>query len=249
MIGYIFAIGGGNDLDINIFRKMVDKSRNNRVLLITDASTYAFTNHSKKATEYFTFFDKIKVSKIKIGKVKSPDELVKQIYSNGIVYFTGGHQSHLLYHVNKFKNKFDIDLRMILSQYLMKGGIVGGTSAGASILGTLMPTGKTSGKRKYNYYVGDKKLSTSVQKVEHALGLVPYIIDQHFTENNRHERGMGMAIDNRMRLVGIDENTAFYQKFNSNRMYTIGPNKVTIYDGGNAKFNVDGKKIYVTGVM
>jgi hypothetical protein len=79
MTGYIFAIGGGNDLDINIFRKMVDKSRNNRVLLITDASTYAFTNHSKKATEYFTFFDKIKVSKIKIGKVKSPDELVKQM--------------------------------------------------------------------------------------------------------------------------------------------------------------------------
>lgn len=248
MTGYIFAIGGGNDIDINIFRRMLDKSRNKRVLLITDASTYAFTNHTKKAIEYFIFFDKVKVSKIKISKVKSPDELVQQIYSNGIVYFTGGHQSYLLYHINKFKNKFDIDLRMIFSQYLIKGGIVGGTSAGASILGTLMPTGKTTGKRKFNYYLGNKKLNNNVHKVEYALGLLPYIIDQHFTENNRHERGMGMAIDNRMKLVGIDENTAIYQKFNSNKMFTIGSNKVTVYDGINIKFKLDDKKIYIRGL-
>jgi cyanophycinase len=248
MTGYIFAIGGGYDLDINIFKRMIEKSKNNRVLLIFDASTHTITNHTKKATDYFAIGDNIEVSKIKISKVRTSAELMKHIFSSGIVYFTGGHQSHLLKNINKFKDKFNVDLRMILSQYLMRGGIVGGTSAGASILGTLMPTGKTAGKRKYNYYIGTTKLNSKIQYVERALGLIPFIVDQHFTEHKRHERGKGMAIDNRAKLVGIDENTAFYQKFNTNRLYKIGKGNITIYDGTNLKFTTHDKNIYIRGI-
>ena len=42
MSGYIFAIGGGNNLDTSIFKKMINVSKNKKVLLITDASTYLY---------------------------------------------------------------------------------------------------------------------------------------------------------------------------------------------------------------
>ena len=131
---------------------------------------------------------------------------------------------------------------------MLKGGIIGGTSAGASILGRLMPTGFNSGIRNNNYYLGKKKIGKNIQKVEYSLDLLPYIIDQHFSEKKRHDRGIGMAIDNKMKLIGIDENTAFYQKYNYNNIYKLGRNNITIYDGRNAKFKSKDNKLYITNI-
>ncbi len=248
MSGYIFAIGGGNNLDTSIFKKMIDVSKNKKVLLITDASTYAFTKHEKKTKKYFNKFNDISISSIKISDVKSNRELLSKINSNGIIYFTGGYQSNLLKEINKFNQRYNIELRSIFKEYLLKGGIIGGTSAGASILGRLMPTGFNSGIRNNNYYLGKKKIGKNIQKVEYSLDLLPYIIDQHFSEKKRHDRGIGMAIDNKMKLIGIDENTAFYQKYNSNNIYKLGRNKITIYDGRNAKFKSKDNKLYITNI-
>jgi cyanophycinase-like exopeptidase len=248
MTGYIFAIGGGKNIDLNIFKRILEKSNNNNVLLITDASTYALSNHVSKTMVYFNSFENINVTTVRLNNIKILSELINKIYSNGVIYFTGGHQTHLLQQINKFNKKFNIELKVLLSQYLISGGVVSGTSAGASILGLVMPTGKNIGKRSNNYYVKQQKIPNKIQKVERALGLVPYIIDQHFTENKRHKRGMGMAIDNRMKVVGIDENTCIYQKFNSNRLYKQGPNKITIYNGTTARFTMNGNNIYVSNI-
>ena len=247
MNGYIFAIGGGNNIDINIFKEMLKKSKNNNVLLITDASTYAFTNHSGKASKSFNQFNNININKRKLNNIKNLNELNELLDHHGIIYFTGGFQSYLGNKINHFNKKNKIDIRKYLIKYLKNGGIIGGTSAGASILGKYMPNGMVSGFRNNRLYLGNMPLDNKVYSIEKGLNILPFIIDQHFSEKKRHSRGINMAVDNRMPLLGIDENTAIYIQYGSNIVNKIGPNSVTLYDGSKIKFRKNRDFIQIHG--
>ena len=248
MSGYIFAIGGGDNIDLDIFRKMLQVSKNNKILLITDASTLAATNHTLKAKNYFNKFYNKEVDNCKLNKFKSKSDLLNTFYSNGIIYFTGGHQSYLKYKISSLEKKLGINLSNILQQYLQNGGVIGGTSAGASILGKKMPTGLFSSLRTEKIYLNKNyTIDIPIYKVSNSLNLLPYIIDQHFTQKNRHHRGIAMAIDNKTKVLGIDEDTAIYHKYGTEKIYIIGKNHVTVYDGSQISYYRDNKnkKIFV----
>ena len=102
------------------------------------------------------------------------------------------------------------------------GMIYGGTSAGASIVSSLMVAG---GRGGYN----PRK---NIIKLSGGLGLIDSIIvDQHYRERNRLFR-LATAISNNPNKigVGIDENTAFHI-INGEIGYVYGSNSVTIIDG------------------
>jgi cyanophycinase len=103
------------------------------------------------------------------------------------VWIGGGDQSRLTASYNG-----TAVLREI-KKVLSRGGVVGGTSAGASVASSLMITG-------------------GITKAElgEGFGLVPNIvIDQHFTNRNRMGRLQGILGDHPdMVGVGIDEQTA-----------------------------------------
>jgi hypothetical protein len=76
---------------------------------------------------------------------------------------------------------------------LARGGVIAGTSAGASIMGNLMITG-----------------GNPVARVGEGFGLLPgVVIDQHFSQRNRLDRLLGVLVAHPGYVgLGIDENTA-----------------------------------------
>ncbi len=92
-----------------------------------------------------------------------------------------------------------------------RGGVVGGTSAGAAILSDPMITG---GKDKADVGPG--------------LGFFPgFVVDQHFTQRKRLARLQGMIADNPSLVgIGIDEGTAVVARGRTFRV--IGEGSVSI---------------------
>ncbi|HEY7309468.1 MAG TPA: cyanophycinase, partial [Gemmataceae bacterium] len=80
-----------------------------------------------------------------------------------------------------------------LRQLLARGGVVGGTSAGASVMSSVMITG------------GNPKARVGI-----GFGLLPnVVIDQHFQNRKRQKRLLGVLAENKNCLgLGIDEQTA-----------------------------------------
>lgn len=79
-----------------------------------------------------------------------------------------------------------------------RGGAVGGTSAGASLMGDWMPTGS-----------GDlEKLTHDVIETAPGLGLLTgVVVDSHFLVRQRPQRLLGMILSHPERTgLGIDEN-------------------------------------------
>jgi cyanophycinase len=102
-----------------------------------------------------------------------------------------------------------------------RGAVVGGTSAGASILAEHMIAfgsgGSTQKQRMSQLAVG--------------LGLVPgTVIDQHFEQRNRYGRLLSLVAQSPSLLgMGIDEDTAAVIR--DGRLSVVGKGAVTIVDG------------------
>jgi len=112
-------------------------------------------------------------------------------------------------------------------QFYKSGKIYGGTSAGASIVSTLMVAG---GRGAYN----PRK---NIIKLSGGLGLIDSIIvDQHFRERNRLFRlATAISINPNKIGIGIDENTALHI-INGEIAIVHGANSVTIIDGRNIDY-------------
>ena len=102
-----------------------------------------------------------------------------------------------------------------------QGAVVGGTSAGASILAEHMIAFGSGG-------------STPKQRMSQlaaGLGLVPgTVIDQHFEQRNRYGRLLSLVAQSPSLLgIGIDEDTAAVIR--DGRLSVVGRGSVTIVDG------------------
>ncbi|MBA7535319.1 Cyanophycinase [subsurface metagenome] len=129
------------------------------------------------------------------------------------VWFGGGRQWRL---VDAYK---DTKTEKMLWKVLERGGVIGGTSAGATIQGSYLARGDTKNNQ---IMMGDH---------EEGFGFIKDIaIDQHVLARNRHF-DMFEILKNQPNLlgIGIDENTAIIVKGNS--FEVIGKSYVIIYDG------------------
>ncbi len=99
-----------------------------------------------------------------------------------------------------------------LQRVLARGGVIGGTSAGASVMSSTMIRYGTATEA-----VTDKGLNL----VQHA------VIDQHFSQRNRLERLLGVIEQQPAQVgIGVDEGTALFVQ--SNRLKVMGSSRVTI---------------------
>lgn len=103
------------------------------------------------------------------------------------VWVTGGDQSKLT------EAYLGTNFLTELTKMFDRGGVIGGTSAGASVMSSLMITGGTT------------KATTGK-----GFGFVPgVIIDQHFTNRNRMGRLSGLVAEHPDMIgLGLDESTA-----------------------------------------
>ena len=128
------------------------------------------------------------------------------------VWFTGGRQWRLA------DSYLDTRTHEALRDVLERGGVIGGSSAGASIQGSYLVRGDT---RTNTIMMGDHEV---------GLGFLRGVgIDQHLLRRNRHF-DMIEVIRARPELlgIGIDENTAIVVR--GDRFEVVGQSYAVIYD-------------------
>ena len=131
------------------------------------------------------------------------------------VFFTGGDQLRISSQIA------GTPIEQAVRDLHARGGLVAGTSAGASVMSDTMLVKGTS---RVSHRIGDLHMAPGLGLMSHA------IIDQHFAERGRIGRLLGAVAQNpRVLGVGIDEDTAILVEGHSFRV--IGSGAVTVVDG------------------
>lgn len=127
-----------------------------------------------------------------LAEVSSPEFAAALNEARG-VWFSGGRQW-------RFVDAYlGTPAETLLAGVLERGGVIGGSSAGASIQGQYMPRGSPLGNT-----------DMMAEGYERGLGYLPGVaIDQHFTARGRHADMTGLMQRYPQLLgIGIDEGTA-----------------------------------------
>jgi cyanophycinase len=156
-------------------------------------------------------------------KVADSDAFVKPIREARGVFFGGGRQWRLA------DAYLDTQTHKEVAAVLARGGVVGGSSAGASILASFMVRGDTKSNEKM---IGDHVVGMGLLKNS--------AIDQHLLRRNR-QFDMLEVIDKHPQLLGIglDESTAIVVQ--GDDFDVIGRSYVVVYSnkpvaGANGRF-------------
>lgn len=144
--------------------------------------------------------------------VADTDEFVKPIREARGVWFTGGRQWRLA------DSYLDTKTHRELWKLLDRGGVIGGSSAGATIQGSYLVRGDT---KKNTIMMGDH---------ERGLGFLKDVcIDQHLLRRNRHFDLIEVVSAHPELLgVGIDEDTAIVVE--GDVLEVVGRSYAVIYD-------------------
>jgi cyanophycinase len=146
-------------------------------------------------------------------EIDSPDYL-RVLAKAGGIYFCGGRQWH---YVDAFEGTKALQA---MRDVLRRGGVIGGSSAGATIQGHYLCRGNPLGPK-----------DMMCEGYERGLSFLPGVaIDQHFTERNRFA-DMNALMKARPKLlgIGIDESTAIL--VHGQVAEVLGKSAVHFYDG------------------
>jgi cyanophycinase len=137
------------------------------------------------------------------------------------VFFSGGDQLRITSQIG------DSAIEEKVRRLYERGGVIAGTSAGASVMSETMLVKGTS---QETHRIGDLHMAP-------GLGLIrDVIIDQHFAERGRFGRLIGAVAHNpRVLGIGLDENTAAVIEDGS--LTVLGSGAVYIVDGSRVTYS------------
>ena len=147
------------------------------------------------------------------GDDLSDPRLVELLKEARGIWFEGGRQWRL---VDAF---LDTNIEELFHDVLRRGGVIGGTSAGATIQGEYLVRGNPLGNE-----------DMSAEGYERGFGFLPGVaIDQHFTQRDRLN-DMAQLKRSYPELVGlgVDESTAMIVR--GSTMHVVGQHNVTVFD-------------------
>ena len=234
------VIVGGNDKDQLCFKKFVKLAggKNARIIIITTASSssedFDYINHSqvKMARDALGLTQVTALHTHDRAKADT-EKFVKSLQKADAVWFTGGRQWRL---ADAYGGTLT---EMAFNKVLARGGVVGGSSAGATIQGTYLMRGDTNGS------------SILFGNHQHGFGFLRNAaIDQHVIPRFRHMDLIKVLTDtegkmdkthNRKALLGIglDEGTGIVVRQNECEVIGKPTGVVLIYDP--ARWNSDTK--------
>lgn len=160
-------------------------------------------------------FKNLTILHTKDRAVADSDAFVEPLRKARGVWFGGGRQWRLVDSYLRTRTQKEIE------NVLQRGGVVGGTSAGATIQGSYLVRGAREGNT-----------IMMAPGYEEGMGLLKNsAIDQHLLKRNR-EKDLVPVIEKHPHLlgIGIDESTAIV--VTGNRFDVIGESKVAIYEAG-----------------
>lgn len=191
--GALVIVGGGgfpDDVRDRFLQLARDKQgKPGKLVVIPTASEKADLTGISPSLGYWQKQGLASVSQLHTLDRKKANDLsfVKPLTEATAAWLDGGDQTRLY---NAYHNTA---VETELKQILTRGGVIGGTSAGASIMSEVMITG------------GNPQAHTG-----RGFGFLPnVVIDQHFQNRKRLNRLLGVLKDNPRCLgLGIDEETA-----------------------------------------
>ncbi len=218
--GYLIIIGGAEDKENeSIILKQAPRMLTDGDLLTI--LTTATEHPEETGQKYFEVFRKIGVENIRVLHINTREEanhagFCEQIERSACVFMTGGDQLRITSILGGTRACSE------LKRLYESGGIIMGTSAGASAMSsTMIVTGKDNEPaRKCTL-----KMAPGLDLIDGA------IIDQHFDQRGRFGRLLCGVTENPGVLgIGIDEDTSI--KIHPDMHFeVIGSNAVTIIDG------------------
>lgn len=217
--GALLIIGGGR-LDAIFFETFLKLSGGpgSEIVVIPTAMGDGQINRDPEFKRAKSLFQEYGFGKITILHTRDPKEadteaFVQPLTTAGGVWFVGGRQWRLAdSYLNNRTHRELINL-------LERGGIIAGTSAGATIQGSYLARGDT---KTNTIMMGDH---------EEGLGFLPNTaIDQHLLARNR-QFDLFEILDKHPDLLGIglDENTGILVQ--GKQFEVLGASHVAIYDG------------------
>ena len=218
--GTLIIIGGHEDRDPEgkrkILKEVARRIRGGKLVLATVAS------HQPEG--YFDDYEKA-FADLELGELvelyvenrteAGDREKLNVIDDAAGIFFSGGDQLRITSQIG------DTGIEAKVRALYERGGVIAGTSAGASAMSDTMLVRGTSSE---THRIGDLHMAP-------GLGLVrDVIIDQHFAERGRFGRLLGAVAHNpRVLGIGIDEDTAAVLE--GDELYVIGSGAVYVVDG------------------
>ena len=158
------------------------------------------------------------------------------------IWFGGGDQSRLTAALKGTR------VESAMHERFAAGAVIGGTSAGAAVMSSLMITGdeRHRGGDRLPSDSSDAFLTIARDNVITAPGfgfITNAVVDQHFFRRKRHNRLVSVVIEHPdLIAVGIDESTALVVD-SVGKWSVIGASAAIVYDARHAVITPPGAKI------
>jgi cyanophycinase len=222
--GYLIIIGGAEDKhgeSIILKEALKMLSYEDKLTILTTAAE----NPESVGREYQNVFNRLGLQNVQVLNISTRDEandprMCSLLRSSKCIFLTGGDQlriTSILGGTMAYK-----ELKALYSS----GGLIMGTSAGASAMSSTMIVEGND----------NEPARKCTLKMAPGLGLLDgSIIDQHFDQRGRFSRLLcGVAENPDVLGIGIDEDTAI-KVYPDMHFEVVGNNAVTIFDGHTIK--------------
>ena len=226
--GFLMIIGGG-DKPMDAMQAFVDHCQGKPVVIITSASSDLEYGQFTAGQLKECGAAQIALRHIVEPEVANSDSITALIDAAGGVFFTGGDQDRLMNRLGG--TRAEAALQRL---YYERGGIIGGTSAGAAAMSEVMITGnELVNKDSTNIFHAIQAKNVETKR---GFGFVKNaIIDQHFMMRKRHNRLIGVVLEHPgLPGIGIDEEGAILV-YPDGHFRVLGLDAVIVYDARNAK--------------
>jgi cyanophycinase len=221
--GPLIIIGGGEDKEGKraILREVAKYLDGGRLVIATVAShePEGYFEAYQRAFADLGVTDLVELYVKDRAETLDPEKL--RLFDGAAgVFFSGGDQLRISSQIG------DTPVEQRVREIHERGGLLAGTSAGASVMSETMLVKGTSGE---SYKIGDLHMAP-------GLGLVRnVIIDQHFAERGRFGRLIGAVAHNpRVLGMGIDEDTAAMVE--GDEFTVVGSGAIYVVDGSNVSY-------------
>ncbi|MBX7168352.1 MAG: cyanophycinase [Pirellulales bacterium] len=208
--GHLMLVGGGQ-LPDNIVAEFIRLAggRDARLVVIPSAGTWPSAEHARET--FKRRWQRFEVAELAVLHTDDPvladsPEFTRPLERATGVWLAGGDQGRL---VDRYRAR---RVETLLRELHQRGGIIAGTSAGASAMSSVM------------IRYGTRQQAV----VDRGLGLVDrVVVDQHFSQRARLPRLTGVLDNHPEQLgLGVDEETAVVMR--ANRLRVLGTGQVTV---------------------
>ena len=201
------VLAGGGSFDDAFFRRTLQLSETAHPAVIIFPQASQREEAGSESSQIWTRAGAASTFVADFRSTQGWDSALEHLAQANVIWFTGGSQLRLAAAIESAEFLQHIKARW------REGAVIGGTSAGASVMGEIMPSGK-------ELYPGFGICKNT-------------IVDQHFTERNRQPRlRHAVRVNHGYRGLGISEGTAVF--LHGNYANTYGSGMVHVYESAEA---------------